>query len=160
MAGSFAQLRALIKPGETLTITDTKGERAQGKLSELSTASLVLRVSGKPRQFGPGDIDTIETRVSDPLLNGALIGLAIGWGLAAITGVATSGARDAGPELVGFLAVIYGGVGAGIGVGVDAFVRESRVVYAGTRANQGRVELVPIMSRHRKGLRMSVRFGR
>lgn len=92
IAGKFDQLRVLVKPGDTLTITDSTGQRMQGKLTQLSTSSLVLDVSGALRQFQDTDVDTIEKRGPDSLKNGALIGLGIAGGLGtlAIASVASS----------------------------------------------------------------------
>ncbi len=80
LAGTFDQLRVLVKPGDTLTITDGGGERLRGKLSDLSDTSLVLEVSGARRLFQEAHVSTIEKRGPDSLTNGALIGLAIGGG--------------------------------------------------------------------------------
>jgi hypothetical protein len=56
-------------------------------------------------------VNTIEKRGSDSLKNGALIGMAVGGGLAAL-GMAASGvsSEDAGLFVVG--ALIYTGIGA------------------------------------------------
>lgn len=124
---TFDQLGALVKPGETLTITDSMGKRTRGKLTDLSTTSLMLDVSRKSHAFAPADIDTIEKR--DSLGNGALIGFAIGAGLASILGFTSSEARDEGAALILFGALVYGGAGAGIGVGIDALGKGLRVIY-------------------------------
>lgn len=130
IAGTFDQLRVLIKQGDTLTITDGAGQRMQGKLSELSTSSLVLDVSGALRQFQESDVNTIERRGPDSLKNGALIGLGIGGALGAL---AIAAAASEGETAFGVIAAaLYSGIGAGIGVGIDALVEGRRVIYAGS----------------------------
>ena len=92
-----------------------------------------------------------DTRRSDSLLNGALIGA--GAGLA--SGLLLCRAMepwetcrdDVGP-MVGFAAV-----GAAIGIGVDALIRE-RVTYRPA----ARVRIAPVVARRGSGLQMSLRF--
>lgn len=126
LAGTFDQLRVLVRPGDTLTITNAAGTRIRGKLADLSATTLALDVSGSSRLFQDSDIDTISKRAPDSLRNGALIGLSIGAGLfGPAVGAATG---DWGYGAVA--ALLYGGLGAGIGVGVDALIEGPRVIYA------------------------------
>ena len=83
LAGTFDQLRVLVKPGDTLTVVDDAGQRVRGKVVSLSNSVLNLTVSGTPRQFLSTDVNTIEKRGADSLKNGALIGLAVGGGIGA-----------------------------------------------------------------------------
>lgn len=157
IAGTFDQLRVLVKPGDTLTITDRAGERRQGKLTQLSTSSLVLDVSGTPRQFQESDVDAIEQRGSDSLKNGALIGLGIGSALGAVVvGVAASKGEEAG--LAAIAAVFYAGIGAGIGVGIDALIEGRRVIYARSSSNEVTFNISPMLNRSRKGVLFTVRL--
>src|SRR5918995_5945760 len=78
LAGTFEQLRVLVKSGETLTVTDTAGARIRGRLSQLSSSSLMLNVSGTDREFQSAQVDRIEKRGPDSLKNGALTGFIIG----------------------------------------------------------------------------------
>ena len=84
LAGTFEQLRVLVKAGDTLTVTDTAGQPVRGKLVNLSSSSLSLNVSGTTREFQKVDVNAIAKRGSDSLKNGALIGMAVGGGLAAV----------------------------------------------------------------------------
>lgn len=152
VAGTFDQLRVLVQPGDTLTITDAAGQRLRGKLAELSAASLVLDVSGTRRVFPGTDVDIIEKRGSDPLKNGALIGLSIGAGVFGPAIGATT--RD---WRFGMLAaVLYGGIGAGIGVGVDALIEGQHVIYAASPPTRTSFNVTPILSRSRKGALFSI----
>ena len=159
LAGTFDQLRVLVKPGDTLTIVDDAGQRVRGKVTSLSNSVLDLTVSGTARQFRSTDVTTIEKRGSDSLKNGALIGLAVGGGIggAAIAAFAATDDGSVGPFLVlGFL--MYGGIGAGIGTGFDALIEGNRVIYARSGSAGARLTIAPIVSRDRKGARVSLRF--
>jgi hypothetical protein len=156
VAGTFDQLRVLVKRGDTLTVTDGAGQRLRGKLTDLSESSLVLEVSGTRRVLQGADVDIIEKRGSDSLKNGALIGLSIGAGLfGAAMGAATG---DWGYAALG--AVLYGGIGAGIGVGVDALIEGQRVIYAGSRSTRTSFNIAPILSRSRKGVLVTIGLGK
>ena len=66
LAGTFEQLRVLVKTGDTLTVTDHAGQPVRGKLATLSASSLVLNVSGANREFHSAEVSTIEKRGSTP----------------------------------------------------------------------------------------------
>jgi hypothetical protein len=88
VATSFEELRALVKAGDTIYVTDASGRRTKGRLGELSASSLELLV----RKAGPdgretlvpqarlseGDVRQILLERRDSLRNGTLIGLAVG----------------------------------------------------------------------------------
>ncbi len=154
LAGTFDQLRVLVKPGDTLTITDANGSRTQGRLSELTGSSMVLNVAGALRHFQGTDVDTIAKRGPDSLKNGALTGMAIGAGLTALAiGASGISSQDAG--WVALVALLYGGVGAGIGVGVDALIEGNRVIYA--RSSSTTFNIAPIVRGRSKGLMLRLK---
>jgi hypothetical protein len=159
LAGTFDQLRVLVNPGDTLTVIDEAGQRVRGKVVSLSNSVLNLTVSGTPRQFLSTDVNTIEKRGADSLKNGALIGLAVGGGLgaAAIAALTATSDGNVGPLVAaGFL--MYCGIGAGIGTGFDALIEGDRVIYARSRSARATFTIAPIVSRERKGARLSLRF--
>ena len=157
LAGTFEQLRVLVKTGDSLTVTDSAGQAVRGKLAKLSASSLVLNVSGTDREFHSIDVNTIEKRGPDSLKNGALIGMGIAGGLAAAASATAIGSSDADASLlvVGILA--YSGIGAGIGAGVDALIEGRRVIYAGAGSRTSRLAVAPLITGRRKGLLVSVR---
>ena len=158
IAGTFDQLRVLVKPGDTLTVTDSTGQRMRGRLAELSASSLRLDVSGGLRQFQDSDIDTIEKRGSDSLKNGALIGMAVSGGLA-VLGMAASGVASEDPGFFVAGTLLYSGIGAGIGVGIDALIEGRHVIYARSNSAKMTLAIAPILSRSRKGVLLSLRLG-
>lgn len=153
LASTFDQLRVLLKHDDLLTITDRSDRRLRGRLSQLSSTRLVLDLSGSQREFTANDIDTIEMRKADPLGNGALIGMAIGAGLASAAVVSqTSGGRIGWTPLV---ALAYGGIGSGIGACVDALVERDRVIYARSSSS---ISITSVFGKRRPGVFVSVRL--
>ncbi len=155
IAGTFDQLRVLVKPGDTLTITDAAGQRLGGKLADLSDSSLVIEVAGTRRILQGAEVDIIEKRGSDSLKNGALIGLVIGAGLAG----AALGAATGEWGYAALNALVYGGMGAGIGAGLDALIEGQQVIYAAPRSTRA-FTIVPILSRSKKGVLLRVGLGK
>ena len=158
LAGSFDQLRVLVKPGDTITVVDDSGQRVQGKVSSLSDSALSLTVSGTPRQFLSTEVNTIEKRGPDSLKNGALIGLAIGGGIGAAGMIALAATADDPGPFVAVGVLMYGGIGAGIGAGFDALIEGRRVIYARSGSARTTLTVAPMLGGSRKGVRVSLRF--
>ena len=94
-----------------------------------------------------------QTRQSDSLLNGALIGAAAG--VAAELAVCrTMEPWDVCRNDVGAM-VKFGAIGAGIGMGIDALFRKT--IYQ-SASGETEVHAMPLVGRRAKGMRLSVRF--
>jgi hypothetical protein len=158
LAGSFEQLRVLVKTGDTVRVTDSRGEEVRGTITDLSSSSLALRVAGSPRTFLEGDLATVHQRRNDSLANGAKWGFLVGAGLGVLGGIAiVSEYDDEGAALIPILGLVYGALGAGAGAGVDAMHRSEQVIYA-ARAAPSKVSVRPILMPDRKGLLASIRL--
>ncbi len=163
-ASSFAALAGRIRVGQVIWVTDTTGRELRGRLERLSTDELVLKTTGVDT-FAAPDVRRIRARDRDSLKNGALIGLGVGgamgsaWCIGAIAD--DSGDIDARAECAeGF--TVFPGLGALIGLAVDAVIPgRMRVVYQ-TSPNQGdshpRLKIVPLFSPRARGLMMSLAF--
>ena len=100
---------------------------------------------------------------SDSLLNGVLIGAAVGFGAGFATmAVANANATDSGPiwgrEAQGYY-VMAGVMGAGIGAGIGALIdalRKDR--QRGSPRRPGTVLLTPIHTRGRTGALLAIRY--
>ena len=92
--------------------------------------------------------------------NGALIGMAVGGGLAAVAMAATLAYEDTAAGYVVGAALIYGGIGAGIGAGIDAMVEGRRVIYASSGSPATRLTIAPLLGGPRKGVLVSLRLTR
>jgi hypothetical protein len=149
IAGSFDQLRVLVKKGDTIAVTDNAGATTHGRLTELSPASLALLVDGRPRVIEAADISTISQRRSDSLANGAGWGLGIGavLGLAVGISLESSYDEDANGALAVTGAITYGALGAGMGAGIDALIKSPMVIFARPRSTSPPVVVAPMVGR-------------
>jgi hypothetical protein len=93
VAATFEELRNLIKPGETIDVTDARGAISKGRLAGLSAGSLQLQVDrnpGAPISLSESDVNNIAVHRSDPLWNGMLIGFVSGAVPVALIGAGAS----------------------------------------------------------------------
>lgn len=134
-----------------------------GRVAALTPDTLTLVTRDRERRdVSYGTIFRID-RPHDGLANGAAIGLASGATLGLIA-VLTEEARECEPA--GFFScgdptagayvlvpLVIGGLGAGIGVGIDALVRREGNLY---RRSAARVALAPALGRGVRGFRVSV----
>jgi len=161
-AASFDELRAVLKDGDQVFLTDSDGRRTRGRLVTVTSSSLDLMVEESrflfltrrvPRTFS----DTAVTRVAriDSQLNGALIGLAAG----SLPVMSAGCAFD--PDWCGYYVLFSmptGAAGMVIGALVDG-MRNATVYRGGTPANRGAtVSLSPLLTRRATGAFLNVRF--
>ena len=155
-AQSFEQLQVLVSAGDAVKLIDRDGNRVAGRIADLSGSRLILNVNGTKRTFVETDVREVRRRGGDSLANGAWWGFGVGAGIGTL-GVASWCATElsscSGAELL--IIPLYGALGAGVGVGVDALIRGERAVYRapGTLAMSVR----PIVGR-RTGIGMSFAF--
>ena len=131
-AGSFSDLQSIVKPGDTVSVTDAAGHEVTGKVLEISPSTLVLAPSkaaaGARREWTDTDVVTVRHRRHDSVIEGVLIGAVVGAGIGAL------GAHHCGQTLgcvgtrISFLTVGLA-VGAGVGIVVDAAVTSRPVVF-------------------------------
>ncbi len=98
-------------------------------------------------------------RRNDSLGNGALIGLGVGGGLTLGLCLANSDSNDAG--WCAAAAAIYAGIGAAIGVGIDAIPGKKIVAYSAPTAAgmpSARLSLAPFVTPRAKGVAVSFAF--
>ena len=132
LAGSFDQLRVLVKPGDTVRVTDAAGAEVRGTLTDLSASSLALKAGGTRRTFLESDIAAIHQRRNDSLANGAKWGFVAGAALGVLGGVAIAREYESGGggAFIPILGLVYGSIGAGAGAGIDAMHRSEQVIFA------------------------------
>lgn len=158
IANTLHELRLLVRPGETVTVADGTGTTVRGRIATLSPSEIVLETSGGKRAWSEGEVRTIRQRRGDPLSNGALIGLGVGAGLGLAAGLVIV---DEGNE-VGWVVMptlIYGGLGAAIGVGIDALVTRELVIFEGKGgAPRTQCRITPLLTPRAQGVSVAVRF--
>ena len=155
----FSQLNTRLRPGDTIWVTNAEGREVKGTI--LSLAADELTLEGRTgRSFGAPDVATITVRRADSLRNGALIGLGIGSGLVLVGCLANAESGDAGWCVLG--AAIYGGIGAGIGVGIDALIPGKKLVAYRAPGSPGpapaRLSIAPVVTPRAKGVAVSYAF--
>jgi len=154
---SFDQLNTRLKVGDTIWVTDAQGREVKGRIAELNAASLTLEHGSAGRSFAPADVGRVRLRVDDSVLTGTLIGL--GTGLAA--GAAILGQGDGDPTSLGIVAaaLLFGGIGAAVGAGIDGLIHGKRDVYrAPGESGSVRLTLAPVITPRTKGVAMSCSF--
>ena len=152
LAGSFDQLRVLLKAGDKVRVTDARGQQLRGSVTDVSASSLALQVAGSRRTFLESDIAAIHQRRNDSLANGAKWGFAIGAGLGVLGGITIVREYDGGGEaLIPMLGLVYGAVGAGAGAGIDAMNASEQAIYA-RRGAPSKLAVRPIVTGGRKGV--------
>ena len=158
LAGSFEQLRVLVKPGDTVSVIDRSGQEVRGTISELSSSALAITVAGDHRRFLESEIDAIRRRRADSLDNGAKWGLAVGAGLGLLAGIGLAAEYPEGDGAYSpLLALTYGAMGAGAGAGIDALVSSDQVIFA-RRGTASKWTVGPMVRSGRTGFRASLRF--
>jgi hypothetical protein len=149
-ATSFVELRKILKDGQTVIVTDTRGQRSKGKVYGVALSPPALEIlAPKARTFLESSV--AEIRATDGLRNGALLGASIGLGFAMWDYLIDP--SEPGNAVIFTVAI---GMGTAIGAGIDALIG-GKVLY---RPGQPRrsVTISPLATRARQGLFVSVRF--
>ena len=115
--------------------------------------SLAAAASDELRRLEAQQGVRTERRRNDSVLNGALIGAAAGVASGLLLCRTTEPwevCNDPGPLLR------IGALGAAIGIGIDALIREREVVYG--RADSTQLHVAPMVGRGSKGVQLGLRF--
>ncbi len=151
---SLDRLWLHVNLGDRIAVTDRAGNELRGRVLDLSSSALALKVAGQRRHVHTGDIAVIRRRRRDPLHNGALLEFIAG-------ALPPASLILAGGDAVPLAAVLgtsfSGAAGAAIGAGVDALIEPWQVVHeAGGAA--GRLRIAPLLSRDRRGVSLALGF--
>ncbi len=147
-----------LKPfaGDTkVTVVDVQSRRLQGTIADASESLLLLRIGSEIRRLDVADIRSIGMRKEDSVLNGTLLGAAIGGGATSLLFLDNE-CRD---DPVCYKAVAaYAGLGAAVGLGIDALIHGTEIIY-GTPSRSGRaLRAVPLAAHGRRGIGLVLRF--
>jgi hypothetical protein len=146
-----------LEEGDAVAITEVNGRRFNARVESLTPSALIVTSDRGRWTFAPDQLSSVRTR--DPLWNGTLIGLGIGFGVAVVTTRAMCGSNDS--ECAAIVNLVLGipsvAGGAAVGALVDALRRET--VYRGPAGSRGgALRIAPMLSRDRQGIRLSVTF--
>jgi hypothetical protein len=159
VASSFEQLGVLVKPGDKITVVDVTGRDLEGRVGKLSRDTLTVTTPAGPRELGEVDVAEIRQRRDDSLKNGAIIG-AVAGAAYFVTAAALLSDSDGGDVIVGTAVaggVMFAGLGAAAGVGIDALITRKQVIYRKS-AHGTTVGLAPLFGRGRRGAAVTVKF--
>ena len=158
-------IRHRVKEGEKVRVTDEQGQEWHGQIRALAPDRLVLFTREQQRDIPYATIVRID-RPHDGLGNGALIGLGSGAALGLLA-VISEESRDC--EYEGFFdcgnpggaayvaaPLLIGGLGAAIGVGVDALIKRDPNLFR--RSGASRVNVAPTVARGVRGVTVSLRW--
>ena len=123
--GRWEKVEAL-QLGPQITVKLKNGARIEGQCEELSSSELLLRTGTAQARIPRADIERITTREADGLAEGAILGTIVGLGFA-LLGHGLSESSFSEKTLLGV--AILAGIGAGVGVGIDALKKTEVVLY-------------------------------
>jgi hypothetical protein len=160
VASSFDQLSVLVKPGDKVTVVDGTGNKTDGRIGALSRERLTLVTPAGPREFGEVDVAMIRQRRDDSLKNGAIIGAVAGTAYYITLAAIFSRYSDGGDMIVSTAViggVMFAGLGAAAGVGIDALITRRQVIYR-KAPGEKTVSVSPLLGHGRRGAAVTVRF--
>ena len=157
-----------LKPGTHEEVLLTDGSKVSGTL--VRTAGEVLEIQRRTRFPVPSTqvpfdrVSMIRQGSSDSLVNGAVLGLVVGFG-GTLAGIGIYAAAACGgchwdPAWYPYAwSAALGGVGAGVGAGLDALkVSGLRLIYRRRTAATPTVRAMPMIGRARRGVLLAVDF--
>ncbi|HZI50968.1 MAG TPA: hypothetical protein VFE29_04040 [Terriglobia bacterium] len=159
-ANSFEQLQVLVKPGDTVVVIDKEGRSTKGKVQNISRESLHLKSGGNVREFAQRDAVEIKKRQADSLANGAIIGAVAGGAFGSLGAIAVCNEGcDGDGGTVAAVIGIYAGMGAAIGVGIDALIKPRRTIYRSPgQSALSNIHVAPLIGGGRRGVALKWSF--
>lgn len=139
LATTVDQLRVLVKPGDTLIVSDRSGRQMRGQLVKFAGTTIEIAEGQAVHAYRPEEIANIQLRYADSLANGAKIGFGIGAGLGVLASLAIAGELNAAAA-VPTIILVYGAMGAGVGVGIDGLNSSTRIIFSRPASTGVRVE--------------------
>jgi len=160
VANSFQQLSGVIKPGDTIYVTDMGGTTVKGTLTALSASTLQIRLRGDrsapPRSLPEGTVNNIVAERADSLWNGPLIGFAVGAASGLLIELAGRGQYE---KFSGRGAIGLGSIGLLTGLAIDVANKEKATVYVHGPGQQPRAARVfPRVSKSAVSVQISIGF--
>jgi hypothetical protein len=151
---TFEDLGRVIAPGDAITLTDARGQRTKGRLSELSPSELVV-VADEARRFNVSEVGRIDR--ADGLWNGVLIGAATGAAIGLGGALASRGSEPNGYYWLYIGLWAAPAAGAAAGALVDR-ASTATVYVAPPRASRAPVVIAPSMAEGRTALLVGWKF--
>jgi hypothetical protein len=158
----FEEVRAVVKPGDTVTVVDTVGRALSGQVDAISSTSLALVRKGHRTTFAESDVAEVRYSKRANVRRGAALGAGIGAGgavalivLDLIVGDGHGPCECAARQLRGI--AYYAGLGAGIGVLSTAWAHEEATIVR-SAAQSRMLTFSPLVTRGRRGVAVTYGF--
>jgi hypothetical protein len=140
--------------GDTLRVVMNDGTEQKGILTDVSATSLTLIVKGKREVMAEAATLRVVRENPDSLCNGARTGAIVSAAVIAASLVASS--REVTDPNTLAAVVIYAGVGAAIGTGIDALIKDHTLVYERPAARRASISVAPLLAPRQAGVRMTI----
>jgi hypothetical protein len=142
--GSFTELQGALRHGDAVYLTDDTGHTTKGRVSDVTSSSLMMQVGNDTRVFELERTRRVER--GDSLANGIMLGVvagaAAGYGWVRAE-CGPPGYDDECSANAGIVLIpITVGIGAGVGARVDHVIHKT--LYRSLRGS--RVAVVPVVS--------------
>jgi len=155
---SFRDLQFLVGPGDRVVVVDARGVQTKGRISELDGSTLSIKSGKDERRFREDDVVVIRQRNHDSVLNGVIIGAAVGAGLGLISELSCS-AMDEYCPYTGIVTIGSAVWGTFAGVTVDLLHRTQRDVFRrGADPASKSVTVAPLVARRGAGAQVALRW--
>jgi len=157
VAESFTDLRRqqILSVGDTVWVAYVEegggpAHDVKGWFLDATDSSLTVLADQTELLIEAENVRRITRERRGPLWDGALIGAAVGGGVATL--LSWGFADDASDQLA--IIAVYAAGGAGIGLGIDALVKERKIVFLDPALTGAlrRIEVAPLISKERKGM--------
>jgi hypothetical protein len=153
---SFSQLTGLAAAGNRVTVIDTAGVASSGTVIRITDDELAVDVQGSRRTWTPSQVRQVRRRIRDSVLNGALIGGALGVGIGSLSYLDNE-CREKPGCASGLL--MGAATFAGVGAVIDAFIHSERVIYEAPAGSPSpTIGLTLVGGKGRAALQFGVRF--
>jgi len=155
---SFRDLQFLVAPGDRVQVVDVTGRRISGRIAELDASGLSIRTGDGDRTFRQEDVSVIRQKNHDSVLNGVLIGAAVGAGLGLISEL-SCGAMDEYCPYTGIVTIGSAIWGTFAGATIDLLHRTPRDVFRrGPDPAPKSLTIAPLVARRGAGAQVALRW--
>jgi hypothetical protein len=159
-AASLSDLPSHVQKGDRIEVTVRDGSVLKGQFETIKDSALQMQLGGRTQNISGGTITGIRKQRPDSNLNGTLFGLAAGVGAGVVATNISCSAND--PECSAIAGLVFVPIfavgGAGVGALIDQLIHKYDPIYRSETASGPRLRLSPLVSRDKKGVRLTMSF--
>jgi hypothetical protein len=153
---SLDQLRLIVNRGDLVTVLSQGDARVRGRILAVQTDRLVVDTGHTLRAWSADELHEVRRRRRDSVLNGAIIGAAVGGGLTSLLYLDN---ECRGDPACAKAVVVYAATGAAAGAGIDALIRSNPVIYRRSAGGVSwRVSPALSVDARRAGVQLSIGY--